>query len=52
MTQLCHSFYEQINQLSQNFKPEIALILGSGLGTIADKIKNPIIIFRSNDSIA
>lgn len=48
MTQICHSFFEQINQISHNFKPEIALILGSGLGSLADKIKDPIVIQYSD----
>ena len=48
MTQLCYSFFEQINNLSQNFKPEIALILGSGLGALANKIENPIEIKYSD----
>ena len=48
MTQICYSFLEQINKISKNFKPEIALILGSGLGTLADKIENPIEIKYSD----
>lgn len=48
MTQICHSFFEQINKISRNFKPEIALILGSGLGSLADKIENQITIQYSD----
>ena len=35
---------KQFKKLLQNRKPDIAIILGSGLGAIADDIKNPIII--------
>lgn len=38
------SFYNQLKQHLNGFAPEIALILGSGLGELADNIKNPIII--------
>lgn len=48
MTQTCHSFCKQINEITKNFKPEIALILGSGLGSLADKIQNPLIIKYSD----
>ena len=48
MTQICYSFLEQINNISKNFKPEVALILGSGLGALADKIENPITIQYSD----
>ena len=44
MTEICHSFAEQIKQHLNGFIPEIALILGSGLGTLANQIQNPIII--------
>ena len=44
MTQLCHSFCKQLQELTNDFKPEAALILGSGLGALADKIQNPKIV--------
>lgn len=44
MTEPCYSFAEQIKQRLNGFEPEIALILGSGLGNLAEQIKNPVII--------
>lgn len=44
MTELCYSFANQIKDRLSGFQPEIALILGSGLGSLADKIENPFII--------
>ena len=48
MTQICQSYCQQIQEALKGFKPEIALILGSGLGTLADKIQNPIIVKYSD----
>lgn len=48
MTQFCHSYSKQILRLSNNFEPEVALILGSGLGSLADKIENQITIKYSD----
>ena len=48
MTQICHSFCQQIQNATNGFNPEIALILGSGLGALADKIQNPIIVKYSD----
>lgn len=48
MTQICHSFCKQLQEQLKGFKPQIALILGSGLGALADKIKSPIIIKYSD----
>ena len=44
MTDLCRSFAEQIQKALGDFHPKTALILGSGLGALADQIQNPIII--------
>lgn len=44
MTEFCYSFAEQIQKHISDFKPEIAMILGSGLGSLAEQISNPIII--------
>ena len=44
MSEACHSFAGQIKQHLKGFEPEIALILGSGLGALADKIENQIVI--------
>lgn len=35
---------QYIQEVTKNFQPEIAIILGSGLGVIADEIENPTII--------
>lgn len=35
---------EQLKQKLGNYKPQTALILGSGLGAVADNIQNPLII--------
>ena len=48
MTQTCKSFCKQIQKKLKGFEPEIALILGSGLGSLADKIQNPIVIKYSD----
>ena len=48
MTDLCYSFAEQIKAKLKDFTPDIALILGSGLGSVADQIKNPIIMEYSS----
>lgn len=39
---------KQFKRLLQNRKPDTAIILGSGLGAIADNIKNPLIIRYSD----
>ena len=44
MTDLCRIFAEQIQTRLNGFTPDIALILGSGLGHIAERIENPVII--------
>lgn len=44
MSELCHSFASQIKKILGDFSPEIALILGSGLGNIAHSIQSPITI--------
>lgn len=46
MKNLQNKTKETCNYLSEriNFKPEIGLILGSGLGTLADEIEEPIVI--------
>ena len=44
MTDICYSFAEQLKKRLNGFVPEIGLILGSGLGSIAEKIQNPRII--------
>ena len=44
MTSLCFSFAEQLKEKLNGFIPETILILGSGLGSIADNIKEPCII--------
>lgn len=44
MTEACHSFARQLSQMLNGFSPEIALILGSGLGDIASALNKPIII--------
>ena len=35
---------EAIRLKTNDFKPEIAIILGSGLGELADSIQNPIVL--------
>jgi inosine/guanosine/xanthosine phosphorylase family protein len=40
MSELCYSFAKQIEARLQGFKPEIVLILGSGLGDLATRIQN------------
>jgi xanthosine phosphorylase len=40
MSELCYSFAKQIEARLQGFKPEIVLILGSGLGDLAARIQN------------
>ncbi len=44
MSEPCYSFAEQLKKLLGSFSPEIALILGSGLGDIASAITSPLII--------
>lgn len=44
MTDICYSFAEQLKNKLQDFTPKIAIILGSGLGSIAEQLKNPIVI--------
>ena len=44
MTGLCHTLAEQIKNRLNGFTPDIALILGSGLGHIAECIENPVIV--------
>ncbi len=44
MENSCYSFAEQIRNRLGDFKPETALILGSGLGSLADKIETKAII--------
>lgn len=44
MTNLCYIFAEQVKKYLGDFRPEIALILGSGLGKIAEQIENPIAV--------
>ncbi len=40
--------YKQVNEMTE-FKPQIALVLGSGLGDYAEKIKIETVIDSSND---
>ena len=44
MKELCYSYSEQIKSKLGDFAPEIAVILGSGLGDIANNIQNPTVI--------
>lgn len=44
MTDLCRSFAEQIRAKMENRRPQTLIILGSGLGTLAEDIKEKIII--------
>lgn len=39
-----HQATKIIQELAPNFKPKIGIVLGSGLGPLADSIKNPITI--------
>lgn len=48
MTELCFSFAEQIRARRPDFSPEIALILGSGLGDLASLITDAEIIKYSD----
>ena len=48
MTELCHSFAKQLKSKLKDFSPDIALILGSGLGSVAKQIQNPKIIEYSS----
>ena len=48
MTELCHSYAEQIQSRLGKHKPETALILGSGLGELANLISDPTIIKYSD----
>ena len=48
MTNLCYSFAKQIQKALGNFHPQTALILGSGLGALANQIQNPTIIKYSS----
>ena len=48
MTEICYSFASQIKKILGDFSPEIALILGSGLGDIASSIQSPITINYSS----
>lgn len=44
MNDLCFSYAAQLQNKLNGFKPDTALILGSGLGKLADQIQNPAII--------
>ena len=44
MTSPCFSFAEQLKEKLDGFIPETILILGSGLGSLAENIKNPQIV--------
>ena len=44
MSSLCFSFAEQLREKLNGFIPETILILGSGLGSLAENIKNQQII--------
>lgn len=41
-TSLPHQAAEKIQQLSKNFKPRVGMVLGSGLGALADSIQDAI----------
>ncbi len=44
MMNTAHQLAAELKSLLGNFVPQTALILGSGLGTIADAVENPLII--------
>lgn len=44
MTQLAIKAAEYIRTQSNNFQPKIGLILGSGLGSLAELVKDPVVI--------
>lgn len=48
MTDICYLFAKQLQKALGGFQPKIALILGSGLGALADQIQNPIVIKYSS----
>lgn len=48
MAEPCYSFAKQLKKLLGGFSPEIALILGSGLGDIASSISSPTVIDYSS----
>lgn len=48
MTQLAIKAAEYIRSKTPNFQPKIGLVLGSGLGMLADMIKDPTYIYYGN----